>query len=114
MVKGIFLQDTCWYLLLDLLEEREEEIITDEGSEFKICSLCIKNILAKLPSGSADDLIGVVLPTEGWYYILDLIDDRVGEVEDEEECEEEVWMLEVCQSTIWDGLNTDDTPFPEV
>lgn len=111
MLKGIFLQDTCWYLILDLLEEREEEVITDEGSEFKLCSLCIKNILAKLPSGSADGPVGVVLPVDGWYYVLDLIDDRIGEIDDEGR---EAEMLEACQNTIWDGLNTDDTPFPEV
>lgn len=111
MLKGIFLQDTCWYLILDLLEEREEEVITDEGSEFKLCSLCIKNILAKLPSGSADDPVGIVLPVDGWYYVLDLIDDRIGEIDDEER---EAEMLETCQSTIWDGLNTDGMPFPEV
>ena len=110
MVKGICLQDTCWYLLLDLLEEREEEVITDGGNEFKLCSLCIKNILSKLPSGSADGPVGVVLPVEGWYYVLDLIDDRIGEVEEGREAE----MLETCQSTIWDGLNTDGMPFPEV
>lgn len=111
MLKGIFLKDTCWYLLLDLLEEREEEILGDAGNEFKLCSLCIKNILSKLPSGSADDPVGVVLPVDGWYYVLDLIDDRIGEIDDEGR---ETEMLEVCQSTIWEGLNTDGTPFPEV
>lgn len=110
-MKGIFLSDIQWFLLLDLLENREEEIITDEGSEFKLCSLCIKTILSCLPSGNTDDPVGVVLPVDGWYYVLDLIDDRIGEIDDEGR---ETEMLEVCQSTIWEGLNTDGMPFPEV
>lgn len=112
MLKGIYLQDTYWFLLLDLLENREEEIITDEGNEFKLCALCIKNILAKLPSKSTNDLVGVVLSIEGWYYILDLIDDRIGEIDEGREAE----MLEACQNIIWDRLNAREmqTPFPEV
>lgn len=113
MLKGAIMSDRCWYLILDLLEEREGEVLEDAGNEFKLCSLCIKTILACLPKGSSDS-VGVVLPTEGWYYILDLIDSRMGEIEDEEEYKGEVWMLEACQASIWDGLNADEPPFPEV
>lgn len=113
MLKGAFLSDKCWFLILDLLEEREEEVLEDAGNEFALCSLCIKNILARLPKGSSDS-VGVILPTEGWYYILDLIDSRIGEVEDEEGEEGEVWMLEACQAAIYEGLNADEPPFPEV
>lgn len=110
MLKGIFLKDTQWFLILDLLEEREEEIEEEAGNEFKLCSLCIGSITTRLRVVNSDS-VGVILPTEGWHYILDLIDSRIGEVEDEEG---EVWMLEVCQASILEGLNADEPPFPEV
>lgn len=113
MLKGVSMSDKCWFLLLDLLEDREWEILEDAGNEFKLCSLCIKHILAALPKGSSDS-VGVVLPTEGWYYVLDLVDGRIEEIEDEEEEEGEVWMLEACQAAIYEGLNADEPPFPEV
>ena len=108
MLKGIFLKDIQWFLILDLLEGREEEIETK--SEFRLCALCIENITTRLRVVN-NDSVGVILPTEGWYYILDLIDNRAGEIEEEEE---EETMLEEAQSIIWEGLNTDGMPFPEV
>lgn len=113
MLKGTFMTDKCWFLILDLLEEREGEILEDTGNEFKLCSLCIKNILACLPKGSSDS-VGVILPIEGWYYILDLIDSRIWEIEDEEGYKGEVWMLEACRASIYEGLEADEPPFPEV
>ena len=108
MLKGIFLRDVQWFLILDLLENREEEIEEAE-SELKLCSLCIKNITARLRTVN-NDSVGVILPTEGWYYILDLSDARIEDIEEGEE----VVMLEEAQSIIWEGLNTDGMPFPEV
>lgn len=108
MLKGIFLRDVQWFLILDLLENREEEIEEAE-SELKLCSLCIKNITARLRTVN-NDSVGVILPTEGWYYILDLSDARIEDIEEEEE----EAMLEEAQSIIWEGLNTDGMPFPEV
>lgn len=59
-MKGVILSEEKWYYILDLLENRRDEVLTDDeystefdneySDEFKMASSCIKAILSSLYS----------------------------------------------------------------
>lgn len=49
-LKGVIMSEEQWYYVLDLLENRRDEVEEDSDKEFEMASSCIKNILSSLIS----------------------------------------------------------------
>ena len=49
-MKGIILTEEQWLYVLDILQERQEEALDEDASDYDMCSDCCKAIIAALYS----------------------------------------------------------------